>query len=85
MLTATGLIDLRIWTKPLLTENAATPVTGQADYRRNRFLGGENVPKRLNAGDFNGENVNVIAYMLENYVRVTVLKTIHIACGSADF
>ena len=62
MLTATGLIDLCIWIKPLLTENAATPVTAQADYRRNRFFVGENVPKRLKAGDFIGKNVNVIAY-----------------------
>ncbi|HHT5444189.1 TPA: hypothetical protein ACTY4B_004287, partial [Enterobacter hormaechei] len=63
MLTATGLIDLRIWSKPLLTENAATPVTGRADYRRNRFLDGENVLKRLISGEFIQKNVNVIAYM----------------------
>ena len=74
LLTATGLIDLRIWTKPLLTENAATPVTVQADYRRNRFLVGENVLKRLISGEFIQKNVNVIAYMKENYVRVTYGK-----------
>ncbi len=54
-----------------MTENAVTPVTRGADYGRNHFSVGENVLKRLMGGKFNYENVNVSAYMKENYESLT--------------
>lgn len=59
-----------------MTENAVTPVTRGADYGRNHFSVGENVLKRLIGGKFNYENVNVSAYMKENYESLTSLITI---------
>lgn len=77
VLTATRLIDLRIWRNSYLTKNSVIPVTNGCYYRRNSILGVENVLKRLNLGLYGGNIVSGIAFLNEIDANSTGKVSIH--------
>lgn len=77
VLTATRLIDLRIWRNSYLTKNSVIPVTKRLLLCRNSILGVENVLKRLNLGLYGGNIVSGIAFLNEIDANSTGKVSIH--------
>ena len=77
VLTATRLIDLRIWRNSYLTKNSVIPVTKRLLLSKNSILGVENVLKRLNLGLYGGNIVSGIAFLNEIDANSTGKVSIH--------